>query len=297
MFAGELRALANEPFKGLIDTKQVRRAIREFDRHVLHADAVAEAVIEIQRRGSARLDRQGRTARDLLGPSLSRHIESLLTQPTEPSKELEALLRQLVQQEFVTSLLTDLVFTAISTFYQRVNPLFGAFTMRTMEDQIKTFIRRYMPMLQDRVTAFALSTDNQHAAHQLSRAIAQQVLSQSLADYAAMVSPRQRKQLEAIVREALSSREIDALGRQLTLALFDDVYAVLRNQKVGDLFRLHQQAQPIAEHIAAAAIPLLSRPGFVRFFSQESQRASQALVKIDRPAHARRKKEPTIDEK
>lgn len=289
LFASELRALAAVRCKDLIDPAAVRRAIASWDRQLIDAEAVGDVVVAAQRSGRKRLVRQRASAADLLGPAFVAHIEALLAAPPQASEDLEASLNRLVQQEFVTSLLTDLVFTSISTFYQRVNPLFGAFAMRTMEEQIKTFIRRVMPMLQQRVTAFALSRDNQRLAQQFGQSIARQILAEPLGHYAAMLSAPQQRQVEALLREAVGSAEIDALGRRVALALFEDAYASVRNRKVGDLLRLDRHAQALGQQLAAVALPLLSRHGAVAFVAAELSRAAAPdAVAEPKPARARK---------
>ncbi len=274
LFAAELRALSAVRFKDLVDPAAVRRAIASWDRQLIDAEAVGDVAVAVQRSARKRLVRQRASAAQLLGSAFVARIEALLAAPAQASEDLEASLNRLVQQEFVTSLLTDLVFTSISTFYQRVNPLFGAFAMRTMEEQIKAFIRRVMPMLQQRVTAFALSRDNQRLAQQFGQSIARQILAEPLGHYAAMLSAQQDRQVEALLRVAVASAEIDALGRRVAMALFDDLYAAVRNRKVGDLLRLERHTHALGEQLADAALPLLSRPGVVAFVAAESARAA-----------------------
>lgn len=289
LFASELRALAGVRFKDLIDPAAVRRTIVSWDRHLIDAEAVADVAVAVQRSARKRLVRQRASAADLLGPAFVAHIEALLAAPAQPSEDIEASLNRLVQQEFVTSLLTDLVFTSISTFYQRVNPLFGAFAMRTMEEQIKTFIRRVMPMLQMRVTAFALSRDNQRLAQQFGQSVARQILAEPLGHYAAMLSAPQHRQVEALLRAAVGSAEIDAAGRRVALALFDDLYASLRNRKVGDLLRLDRHAHALGGQLAEAVLPLLNRPGVVGFVAAEWARTTAAdAVALPKPPRARK---------
>ncbi|MBI3786041.1 MAG: hypothetical protein HY270_21845 [Deltaproteobacteria bacterium] len=289
LLADQLRVLATTRFKDVVDSELVRRSIKAWDRHMLHADVVADVLAQLQRRGTDRLDRQRKTPRDLVGDPLGRHIEALLTQPAQPSKEIEAAIRSLVQQEFVTGLLTDLVFTSISTFYQRLNPFFGAFAMRTMEDQIKAFIHRFTPMLQERVTAFAISRENQQAAHELSRTVARQMLAQPLSNYAAMISSHQRQQIETIVREALRSPDVEALTRQVGLAVFNDLYAVVRNKKVGELLRLEHHENEFADLLVEALLPAIGQPLLLRFFAAEADLAQHSVAdesEHEEPEHA-----------
>lgn len=274
----ELHAVAKLRVEELVEPKELRRIVEAWDRHVVQADAAAAAIVQVQRRAVARLERQQEPLHTLLGTSVAKHLEALLTQDAEPSPEAEAALERLVHQEFVSRLLTDLVFTALVAFYQRVNPLFGNFAMRSLEGQIKSFIRGFLPMLQERIVAFVISRDNQQVAHDLSRMIAQQILNEPIANYISVISVRQHEQAEALARSIVHSDEVDGLARVALLALFDDLYAVVRHKKVGDLLHLDEKGRALAELLADALLPILQRSAIVGFIAAETERfaSSQA---------------------
>lgn len=266
----ELQELASLRVRDVVDPKLIRRRITSLDRHWVRPEALADIVVQIQRRSLERLGAQRRSPRDLAGEHLAKHLEALLTQDPEPSEEFKASLDRLVRQEFVSRLLTDLVFTALVAFYQRVNPLFGAFAMRSLEDQIKAFIRGFLPMLQERIKDFALSRQNQHIAHELSRTIARQMLAEPVASYTAVISARQRREAEALARAIVHSAEFDALARQAALAIFDDFYAVTRAKKLGEILSI--ETPGLAGQLADAVMTALQRDRMIEFIVTETRR-------------------------
>jgi hypothetical protein len=173
-------------------------------------------------------------------------------------------------------LFTDIIFTSIVSFYQKVNPLFGALTMRVLEDQIKGFIRLFMPMLQQQATAFAVSKENQRILLDFARAIVRQLLNEPLRHYAGMVSSGQRTKAEVFIRKAVGNAKLDSQIRKVALAAWDDLYAAIQNKTVGDLLRLEEHAGWLAARCVEVILPALSRPHILRFVAAEIALATAA---------------------
>lgn len=265
----ELKSLAAERVADVLDADVVREVIREWDTRLIDREVLADFIIEGHRHATARLSRRDDSLLDVLDRQLVDEVEALLTEQAEPSARTEAFVRNIMRQEFVRGLFTDIIFTAIVSFNQKVNPLFGALTMRVLEEQIKGFIRLFMPMLLEQATAFAISQENQRIALDFTRAIVRQLLDQPLRSYAAAVSPARRKQVDAVIRKAVGNAKLDAAIRDATLAAWDDLYATIHDKRVGDLVRLHEHAGWLAERCVKAILPALARPHILKFIAAE----------------------------
>ena len=211
----------------------------------------------------------GKSVLDMLDPELVDDVDALLGEAFELSPQVEELVANILQQEFVRRLFTDIIFTAIVSFNQRVNPLFGAITMRVMEEQIKGFIHLFMPTLQQRATAFATNRQNQRILLDFTRSIMRELLDQPWLHYAAMASPEQRTQTEKLIRKAVGNAKLDALIRKAMLAAWDDLYAGIRDKPVGTLLRLEENSRWLAERCVEMILPALARPHILRFVAAE----------------------------
>jgi hypothetical protein len=265
----ELRALGGEKIKDVLDAKLVRRLITEWDPGLIDRDIVASLVIQGNRSVLGRLQRRGDSLLGLLDEQLVADFDALLDEDVDLSADAEDFVANLMQQEFVRRLFTDIIFTSIVSFYRKVNPLFGAVAMRVLEEQIKGFIGLVMPMIVKQATSFAVSQANQRVVLDFTRSIVRELLDEPLPSYTAMISAGQRKKAEAFVRKAVKSDKLDALIRETAVATWDDLYRALRNRKVGDLLRLEEHAGWLAERIVELVLPALARPGFVQLVASE----------------------------
>ena len=272
----ELRALGREKVKDVLDAELVGRLIREWDPRLIDREIVASLVIETNRSVLGQLQRRGESLLGLLDDRLVVDIEALLDEDIELSGNAEDFVANLMEQEFVRRLFTDIIFTSIVSFYRKVNPLFGAVAMRVLEEQIKGFIGLVMPMIVKQATSFAASQANQRVVLDFTRSIVRQLLDEPLPSYTAMVSAGQRKKAEAFVRKAVTSDKLDALIRETALATWEDIYRGIRNRKVGDLVRLEAHAGWLAERIVELVLPALARPGIVQLIASEVALAGRA---------------------
>lgn len=260
----ELKALAGERVKDVVDPELVRSILREWDTRMIDRARLTELVLEgIRRAARGRPGTLGRRLDD----QLVSDIEALVREGFTLSAGAKDAIAEIMQQEFVRRLFTDVIFSAIVSFYQRVNPLFGAMAMRVLEEQIKGFIRFFMPMLQQQATAFVINPTNQRVAVDFVSTVIRQLLEQPLPRY--WVTPGQRRQLEELVRHALANAKLDAIVRDATLAAWDDLYAIIDDKRVGELLRIEGQASWLAERCVEMIVPALSRPHIIRFVAAE----------------------------
>ena len=262
----ELTALAGERVRDVLDVELVRSVIREWDTRMIDRARLAELIIEGMRH-SARQQRGGPLRR--LDPQLIADVEAVVRESVALSAGAEESIAAIMRQEFVRGLFTDIIFSAIVSFYQRVNPLFGAMTVRVLEEQIKGFIRLFMPMLQRQATAFIVNQANQRVAVEFVSVVVRQILEQPLPDYSAMITPAQRRKLEALIRHATASARLDSIVKEATLSAWDDLYAIIAGKRLGDLLRLEEQADWFAERCVEFVAPALARSHVVEFIAAE----------------------------
>ena len=272
----ELQLLSAETVENVVDPQAVRRAIRGWSPDIVDRDAVADVIIEFNRRLGERLKRRQESLVDLIDELALADIEGLLEADVQLSRNAEEFVAKLMQQEFVRRLFTDIIYTSIVSFNQKVNPLFGAITMRVMEEQIKSFIRLFMPAVQRQATAFAISEVNQRILLDFGRSIIRQLLEEPLRHYASLIDSGQARRAEALVRRAVGNAKLDSLIRDVTVATWDDLYEAIRRKKVGDVVRLEKKAGWLAERIVELLMPALARPGVVKLIEGEVARAGNS---------------------
>jgi hypothetical protein len=268
----ELAVLAGERVKDVVDPELVRSMIDEWNARMIDRTVLADLIIEISRRAGRQ--RRSLPLRSMLDAQLIAEIDTLVQEGFALSADTEEFVAAIMRQDLVRGLFTDVIFSAIVSFYQRVNPLFGAITMRVLEEQIKGFIRFFMPMLQRQAIGFILDTANQRVAADFVRVIVREVLEQPLPNGWADLAPGQRRRMEALIRQAAGSTKLDAAIREAMLAAWDDMYGTIRDRRVGELVRLEEQAPWFAERCVAVMLPALSRTSILRFLAAEMARAA-----------------------
>lgn len=267
----ELIALAGERVRDVVDTELVRSIIHEWDTRMIDRARLAELIIE----GTRQSARKQRGPLRRLDPQLIADAEAIVREGFALSAGAEDAIAAIMRQEFVRGLFTDIIFSAIVSFYQRVNPLFGAVTVRVLEEQIKGFIRFFMPMLQQQATAFIVNQANQRVAVDFVSVVVRQILEQPLPDYSAMITPAQRRKLETLIRHATASAKLDSIVREATLSAWDDLYAIIADKRVGELLRVEEQAGWFAERCVEFVAPALARSQVVEFLAAEMALAAQ----------------------
>jgi hypothetical protein len=265
----ELKSLARERAGDVIDAQLVRTMLRELDTRVINRAIVADLIIEGSRRGRRRLDGREESLLDVLDHRLVADIEAALEKSIALSPRAEEFVTILMRKEFVRSLFTDVTYTAISSFNQRVNPLFGALATHALEDQIKGSIRLFMPMLQTQAIAFVIDRGNQRLVLDFARAVLRLLLEVPAGRYAAIAASTDGKAMQTLIRKVVKNAKLGVLMRQLALAFWDDLYDTIRHRRIGELVRLDEHAEWLAQRAVAVALPALSRPHVRRFIAAE----------------------------
>lgn len=269
VISSELGALGRSKVKDVVDAAAVHRSIREWDFAGIDRDLVADLLVTGSRRLEDWLGVQRRSLLELLGPQLAEDVEALLEAEVSLPRYAEELVGKLMDQELIHRLLTDLVFTAITDFYRRLNPLFGAMTTRMLEDQIKGFIGLFMPTLQRQAVGFVTSRANQRAVLDFGRAIIRQLLDEPLSAYGDVLSAGDRRQAEVLLRKVLHNGKLDAAVRQAAAEAWDDLYGRIRNKPIADLVDVERHADWLTDRILDGFTAMLSRPDVARFIGDE----------------------------
>jgi hypothetical protein len=275
LVAAELRLLSRQRIRDVIGAKQVREALRDWGPDLAERELIADLIVGAQRSVERDLRKRSESVLDVLGKDLAGQVDAILEADARVSPEAEEIVATLMRQEFMQRLFTDIIFTSIVSFYQRVSPLFGSITLRALEEQIKGFIRLFMPMIQERAIAFALDERNQRIASEFGRQVARQLLREPLRHYPAMISDEQSEQAEAFLRSALADDELDGRVREAVAAGWDGLYRRIRDRRVGDVLRLDEHAERLAPRVVAAILPVLRRPSVAAFVAAEARLATE----------------------
>jgi hypothetical protein len=267
--AAEIHALSEQKVKDVLDTRLVRALICEWDSRTLRHEAIADLVVQASRVIEARLTEMQQSLVGLLDKRVVASVDALLAEEMIISQPVEDLVAKIMQQEFVRSLFTDVIYTSIVAFNERINPFFGGITMALLEEQVKGFIRLFMPMIQKQATAFATDKRNQRTFSAFARAILRELLSEPLPRYFAMLSPTQKKKAEALIKQSIGAPKIESLIQDMALTVWEDLYRRIRNRRVGDLLHLEERARWLAERSADIVVPALVQPRILRFVVEE----------------------------
>jgi hypothetical protein len=270
----EFRALAGQKVGDLVDAHAIAELIKHWDK-MISQRVVAEMVIEVSRLVAQQLREKKKSVRGLLDPRVANDLDSILEKEIVLSERAEEFISRLMQREFVQTLFTDIIHTSIVAFYKRVNPLFGAVATSLLEDQIKGFIRLFMPMVHRQATAFVIDEKNQALFSDFSRSIMRELMREPLPELMAFVSTDRSKKAEALVKKFVASTKMRALLRDMTLAVWDGIYHRLQKRKLGDVLMLDKQAGWFAERGVEILLPALARPHLRQFMERELALAAQ----------------------
>jgi hypothetical protein len=276
LVAEEIRAAARAKVKDVVDVKRVRRLLEQADLAAFDDGVLTDLVIEAGRTVRARLRAKKQSARELFGAELSASVDALLEEPVVLSRRAESLIGRLMQTELVRDLFTDIIHTSIVSFNKRLNPLFGGVTMTALEPRIKGFIRLFMPMIQQQATAFVVDKDNREGFADFTASILRELLNQPLSNLLALGSVAGRSRARPLVRNGLRSATWQALHRELAIAVWEKLFARLRDKTLGDVIALDEYAEPIAAEIVATLRAALLRPRVVEFLEREAALAATA---------------------
>lgn len=267
--AGQIGGAARRPIKDVIDPAFVRSFLRRHGPGFVKRTDLAELVERVAERVVAELKARNKSLLGLVDRELSATIDSILDEDPVLSEGLEDFVGTLMQQEFIKRLFTDIVYTSIVSFNERVNPLFGRLAMGMMEEQIKSFIGLFLPMVLKQATAFAVSRSNQAILFSFTRSIVRQILSEPIPGFLALASPGMRRKLRRLVRQALSDTRLDTFAGEMTLAIWDDLYAQIKHKRLGDLVDLDSHGDWLADRVLELLLPALRKPEIARFIAAE----------------------------
>ncbi len=214
----------------------------------------------------------GLTPQDLLGAHSAKEVEALLFGNGELSEGAEGFVADLMQQEFTRQLFTEIIFTSIVSFNKKFNP-FGSFAMRAMEDQIKGFIRLFMPMVQSQAAAFAV--DNQEALQDLATKMLREAWHQPLHDFVRAPSAKRRAAATALLRHALANSSLEELSRTAAHAVWDSICDSFGKRTLGEIFELDRHKRSLAEKGAEVILPFLGHPAIAGFLHEQSMLATE----------------------
>lgn len=268
LIKGEIEAIARERVGDVIDGRRVRERIAERAPTLVEAGVIVDLAECVREAVIGELRRRNESLLGLVDSKLAATVEAMLDEKPVLSEPMQEFIAGLMRQEFVQALFTDIVYTSIKSFNERVNPL-SRFTVGLLEDQIKSFLRLFMPMLQQEATSFATSKENQEILFSFTGAIVKSLLEEPLPNLFDMLSAGQRKQAGRLIRQALEDRKLDKLASEMALAIWDALYANVRHRKLGELFLLKENARWLADRAVEAILPVLRRPGVLRFVENE----------------------------
>jgi hypothetical protein len=280
MLAEDLRSMAGEKVGDVIDAKRVRKAIERRDGTEVADRIVADLAIEANRVVARKLRAKKRSVRGLLDDDLAAGVDALLEERLVLTRHAEELIAELMRQELVRDIFTDVIHTSIVSFYKRIDPIFGGVTMRAVEGQIKSFIGLFMPLVQDRATAFVVDKRNQEIFADFARSIARGLFDEPLPNLMSLVATGNASKTRAVVRALVRSPKLRALNREMTLAVWDKVFARLRNEKVGDVLLIEDNADRWAAEAVDLLLPALVRPRVVDFIERELALAARHAGRI-----------------
>ena len=264
----EIRALADETVGAVVDRDAVRAAIERSEELVDH-EVVADLVLVAARRVTAEMRRRPQSTWDHLDAGLADAVDAALDADVVLSDEAEEMIGRMMRRELITDLFTDVIHTAIVSFNKRVNPLFGGLATAMLEDQIKGFIRFFMPLVQDQATAFVVDRRNQELFSDFARSFLRELLEEPIPNLMTLATRAGETDEVDLRRRLGASVKLRGLTRELALAAWDDVYAAVRKRKIGSIVRIDEHAAWLADQTTPAVAALLERPHLRRFLESE----------------------------
>jgi hypothetical protein len=262
----EILALANERIEDLVDPDAVRTAIERSEDLVDHA-RIGELIVAASRRVGRELRSRNESPWELLDADLAKRVDALLDTDVALSPTAEALIARMMRQELIQDLFTNVIHTAIVSFNKRVNPIFGGLASAMLEDQIKGFIRFFIPMVLDQATSFVVADRNQELFSDFARSLVRELLDEPIPNLLELVSAGDKRDPDKLAQTLAASPRLRDLSRRFSLAVWDEVYGTSRRHKLGDIVRLQEHAGWLAEQLAPGVTAALERPHLGAFLA------------------------------
>jgi len=266
--AADIASLADEPIENLVDPAAVR-ALLERSETLVHHEVVAELIVAASRRIARDLRTRQSSPWDLLDAELAAEIDLLLDTDIILSEDAENLVGRMMGRELIRDLFTDVIHTAIVSFNKKVNPLFGGLASAMLEDQIKGFIRFFMPLVQARATSFVVDRRNQELFSDFSRSFVRELLDEPIPNLVALVSAEQKRDATPLIHKLAASESLRAMTREMALSVWEEVFAAMRHRKLGELVDVETHAGWLAEQAAPVVTAALARPHLAAFLHRE----------------------------
>ncbi len=282
--AEEIEQLGRARVAEVIDARRVRDTIRRAEPGFLDAANLADLVMHVNERAAQRLRARKESVARLLDRDLMKRIDAILDEEFLASGPIQDFIVKSMQQEFFQRLFTDIIYTSIVQFNQRINPVFGSFAVVALEDQIKGFIRWVMPMVEKEAMGFATSRANREILFDFSRSMFRHLVNEPVASYVGTTTARQREKLVGLLRESIGNHRLQSQMSEVAATLWDDVYDRIRDRRVVELVRVDRQAAWLAERLAEVILPVLQRPSVLALVTEEVTRATAAPVRPARKA-------------
>jgi len=264
----EIESLAARPIRDLLDESVVRRSLAACHPAMFDARILAGVAVHVSERVEKRLDREERALDEILGPVVVERVDALLDEDLPEPGALGDILAEVIRQDFARRLFAELIHSAIVSFNKRVNPLFGGLASAVLEDQIRAFIELGMPMLQEQAVAFVRSQANQEFAVELAKALLRGVLAEPLGDLIPQASAGQRRRLASLIVDVVESERFQAGAADAALRIWDDVYARLRDRKLGEVVDTADLARVLAEPLAEVVVRALACSQVAEMFGE-----------------------------
>lgn len=284
LIAQELRALADQKFKDVVDARLVHELI-ERSHDLLAIDAVSALAVSLRATARRRVRKTKRSLRGILGAQFATDVEAALDDVTNLTRHAEDFIERMMQRELVQSLMTDLVYTAIVSFNRRVNPLFGNLALMAIDAQIKSFIRIFMPMLQRQATAFLIDRKNHELFADFARGVARQILDEPLPALLELFDRGTEDEAEAFINKTARNPHIRRFVREVALTLSDAALHEIGGKRIGSVLLLDENRDWLAKQLTAPLLAALARPHTAAFVGREIDRVAASAA----PAKAPRK--------
>lgn len=268
MLVLEILDLATEPVEAVVDGDAVRALLLHGDDLVRH-DVVADLAATAAKQVRAALARRPESPRELLDADLAALVDARLDADLVLSADAKDLIGRMMRQELVQDLFTNVIHTAIVSFNKRVNPLFGGLATAMLEDQIKGFIRFFIPMVLDQATAFVVASRNRGLFSDFARTLVRELLDEPLPSLLTLAAAEDEGETRRVAAAIAASPRLRHLGRDLAVAAWDRIWTDLRRRRIGDVVRLDEHAGWLAEQLAPGVVRALARPHLRAFLAAE----------------------------
>lgn len=271
LVAAQLDQFAAMPLDQLVAAADIHDALEHADPAALDREVLVDAILAGRRRLAAQLSERKGTLADTLGDDAIADVDRFFDELRDLPPYVEELIAGILEQEFVERMLTDLIFTAIDGFYRKVNPLFGGLTTRMLEDQIKGFIRLFMPTLQQQAIAFATSRANHRAVVGLARSIVDQVLDEPAARFGKLLAAGDDATLAKTLRARMRPPKLGGPAHAILRGVLDDLYRRHRHRPVREILDLSAHHAWLAQQITDRLVTLLRVPEVLGFIASEAE--------------------------